>query len=68
MTDYEIILPEGFKQVYGYDYPDIVKQRACHYGFHPEDDDGDLYREYVNDGKSYHARKHSRYYDDSFEV
>jgi N-acetylglutamate synthase-like GNAT family acetyltransferase len=66
-TNYEITLPEGFKQVYGYDYPDIAKQRACHYGFHPEDDDGDLYREYVKDGKSYHARKNSRYYDDSFE-
>ena len=66
-TNYEITLPEGFKQAYGYDYPDIAKQRACHYGFHPEDDDGDLYREYVKDGKSYHARKNSRYYDDSFE-
>lgn len=66
-TNYEIVLPDGFKQVYGYDYPDIAKQRACHYGFHPEDDDDNLYKEYVKDGKSYHARKNSRYYDDSFE-
>ena len=66
-TNYEIILPDGFKQVYGYDYPDIAKQKACHYGFHPEDDDGDLYNEYEKDGKSYYARKKSRYFDDSFE-
>lgn len=66
-TNYEIKLPEGFKQVYGYNYPDIVKMRACHYGFHPADDDGDLYKEYAEGGKSYHARKQSRYFKDSFE-
>lgn len=66
-TSYEIILPNGFKQVYGYDYPDIVKMRTCHYGFHPEDDDGDLYREYAEGGKSYHARKKSKFFADSFE-
>ena len=66
-TNYEIKLPEGFKQVYGYDYPDIVKMRACHYGFHPTDDDGNLYKEYAEGGKSYHARKQSRYFKDSFE-
>lgn len=66
-TNYEIKLPEGFKQVYGYNYPDIVKMRACHYGFHPADDDGDLYKEYAEGGKSYHARKQSRYFQDSFE-
>ena len=66
-TNYEIKLPEGFKQVYGYDYPDIVKMRACHYGFHPIDDDGNLYKEYAEGGKSYHARKQSRYFKDSFE-
>ena len=66
-TDYEIKLPEGFKQVYGYDYPDIVKMRACHYGFHPEDDDENLYKEYAEGGKSYQSRKESRYFHDSFE-
>ena len=66
-TNYEIKLPEGFKQVYGYDYPDIVKMRACHYGFHPADDDGNLYKQYAEGGKSYHARKQSRYFPDSFE-
>ena len=60
-TNYEIKLPEGFKQVYGYNYPDIVKMRACHYGFHPADDDGDLYKEYAEGGKSYHARKQSSF-------
>jgi predicted GNAT family N-acyltransferase len=66
-TNYEIKLPEVFKQVYGYDYPDIVKMRACHYGFHPEDDDGNLYKEYAEGGKSYQSRKDSKYYPDSFE-
>ncbi len=66
-TDYQIKLPEGFQQVYGYDYLDIVKMRACHYGFHPEDDDGNLYKEYAEGGKSYQSRKDSKYYPDSFE-
>jgi len=66
-TNYKIELLDGFKQVYGYEYPDIVKMRACHYGFHPEEDDGDLYKEYAEGGKSYHARKQSRYFKDSFE-
>lgn len=65
--NYSIELPEGFKQVYGYMYPDIVKMRACHYGFHPEDDDGNLYEEYKEGGLSYQARKKSRYFKDSFE-
>ena len=52
-TNYEISLPQGFKQVYGYDYPDIVKMRTCHYGFEPEEDDGDLYREYENAIKNF---------------
>jgi len=66
-TNYEIKLPVGFKQVYGFDYPDIVKMRACHYGFHPEDDDGNLYKEYAEGGQSYLSRKESRYFPDSFE-
>ena len=66
-TNYKINLPEGFKQVYGFDYPDIVKMRACHYGFHPADDDGDLYKEYAEGEKSYITRKKSKYFKDSFE-
>ena len=66
-TNYEINLPEGFKQIYGFDIPDIVKMRACHYGFHPEEDDGNLYKEYAEGGESYQARKKSKYYSDSFE-
>jgi len=66
-TNYVIKLPEGFKQVYGEGYPDIVKMRACHYGFHPEDDDNDLYKSYGEGKKSYQTRKLSKYYPDSFE-
>lgn len=66
-TNYKINLPEGFKQVYGFDYLDIVKIRACHYGFHPEDDDGNLYKEYIEGDKSYIKRKKSKYFKDSFE-
>ena len=66
-TNYMIELPEGFNQVFGENYPDIVKMRACHYGFHPEDDDDNLYKEYAEGGLSYQARKKSRFYPDSFE-
>lgn len=66
-TNYEIKLPEGFKQVYGFDYPDIAKMRACHYGFHPADDDGNLFKEHAEGKKSYISRKESRYFPDSFE-
>ena len=66
-TNYVIELPKGFNQVFGENYPDIVKMRACHYGFHPEDDDDNLYKEYAEGGLSYQARKKSRFYPDSFE-
>ena len=66
-TNYSIDLPEGFKQVYGFDYPDIAKMRTCEYGFHSDLDDGDLYREYPEGPNSYHTRKLSRYFPDSFE-
>lgn len=66
-TNYVIELPEGFKQVFGENYPDIVKMRACHYGFHPEEDDNNLYKEYTEGGLSYQARKKSQFYSDSFE-
>lgn len=66
-TNYVIELPKGFNQVFGESYPDIVKMRACHYGFHPEDDDDNLYKEYAEGGLSYQARKKSQFYPDSFE-
>lgn len=66
-TNYVIDLPKGYKQVYGFEYPDIVKMRTCHYGFHPEDDDGNLYKEYAEGGLSYQSRKNSQFYKDSFE-
>jgi hypothetical protein len=66
-TNYEPNLPEGFKQVYGEEYPEIFKMRTCHYGFHPDDDDGNLFKEYAEGGASYHARKKSKYYKDCFE-
>ncbi len=66
-TNYTIELPVGFKQVFGENYPDIVKMRTCHYGFHPQDDDNNLYKEYAEGGLSYQARKKSQFYPDSFE-
>ena len=66
-TNYFIDLPEGYKQVFGEDYPDIVKMRACHYGFHPEEDDDNLYKECAEGDLSYNARKKSQFYSDSFE-
>ena len=66
ITNYEPNLPEGFKQVWGDGYEDIPKMRACHYGFHPQDDDGNLNQPYP-DASSYQARKKSKYYKDSFE-
>lgn len=66
-TNYIIYLDDGYKQVYGENYPDICKMRACHYGFHPEEDDGNLYKEYAEGGLSYNARKKSQFFSDSFE-
>ena len=66
-TNYVIKLEDGFEQVYGENYPEICKMRACHYGFHPEDDDGNLYKEYVEGGLSYKARKESQFFSYSFE-
>jgi len=67
-TNYEIELPVGYKLVYGENIPEIVKIRTCHYGFHPEDDNGNLYEAYVEGGPSYQARKKSQFYQDSFET
>ena len=66
-TQYDISLPCGFKQVYGYGLDENCKAKACHYGFHPEDDDGVLTGEFKEGLLSYHARKQSRFYKDSFE-
>lgn len=40
---------------------------ACHYGFHPEDDDGVLTVKFKEGALSYQSRKLSRFYRDSFE-
>lgn len=40
--NYQIALPDGYKQVYGEELDDSTKAKACHYGFHPADDDGIL--------------------------
>lgn len=66
-TDYSISLPDGFKQVYGYEFDDNSKAKACHYGFHPQDDDGVLLGSFREGALSYQTRKQSRYYEDSFE-
>ena len=67
-TNYEIELPEGYRLVYGENVPDIVKKRTCHYGFNPQEDDGNLYKEYAEGDVSYQARKASQFYQDSFEA
>lgn len=65
--DVEIILPEGFKQVYGYDILDNKKAKACHYGFKPEDDDGILEGSFREGALAYQGRKKSLFFNDSFE-
>lgn len=66
-TNYVIELPEGYKQVYGEKMDDNMKAKACHYGFHPTDDDGILTGDFKEGKLAYQARKESRYYSDSFE-
>ncbi len=66
-TNYVIELPEGYKQVYGEGLDDNMKAKACHYGFHPIDDDGVLTGEFKEGKLAYQARKKSRYYSNSFE-
>lgn len=66
-TNYDIVLPSGFKQVYGDNIPDGRKSVACHYGFHPEYDDGNLDKEGQEGPLSYQGRKDSQFYKDSFE-
>lgn len=66
-TNYVIDLPEGFKQVYGDHIDENMKAKACHYGFHPIDDDGILTGTFREGKLAYQARKKSRFYNDSFE-
>ena len=62
--DASISLPEGFRLVYGEDYPnEINKWSACNLGFHPELESPD----YQNDMGAYNERKKSPMYKDSFE-
>lgn len=63
----DIILPNGFKQVYGEGLIDHQKSKACHYGFKPQDDDGILDGPFKEGSLSYCARKKSMYFSDSFE-
>ena len=64
-NEYKIALPKGFHQSYGTDLSDGIKGQACHYGFHPEFDNGILTP--AEDTSSFQARKKSRYFKDSFE-
>lgn len=66
-TNYVINLPKGYKQVYGETLDENMKAKACHYGFHPIDDDGILSGDFKEGKLAYQARKKSRYYNDSFE-
>lgn len=66
-TNYTIDLPEGFKISYGKELVDGMKSVACHYGFHPEFDDGDLTKENQEGPLSYQGRKKSQFFNDSFE-
>jgi hypothetical protein len=66
-TNYITKLPDGFKQVFGDGFSDGVKSVACHYGFHPEFDNGDLNVEGMEGPLSYQGRKNSQFYKDSFE-
>ena len=66
-TNYKIELPKGYKQVYGEEINEGMKSTACHYGFHPIDDNGDLTIAPREGSLSYQGRKNSQFYKDSFE-
>ena len=66
-TNYTIELPKGYKQVYGEGMNEGMKSTACHYGFHPNDDNGDLNTAPREGSLSYQGRKNSQFYNDSFE-
>lgn len=66
--EYNIELPEGFKQVYGENILDQRKATACHYGFHLEDDDNNLDKLPREGYLSYISRKNNSIYrKDNFE-
>ncbi|MBR6411607.1 MAG: GNAT family N-acetyltransferase [Alphaproteobacteria bacterium] len=65
--DCSITLPRGFRQTYGADLDETMKAEACHYGFHPENDDGILTHRVGDIIPSFQGRKKSRYFKDSFE-
>jgi len=57
-------LPEGFRLLYGEEYPDEEKKwNALHLCFHPDHEDSD----YQTGMEPYHARKQSSMFGDSFE-
>jgi len=59
-----IKLPDGYKLVYGDEYPNEVnKWSACNLGFHPELESFS----YKNNMSAYNSRKNSSMYNDSFE-
>ena len=63
-TDCSVELPEGFRLLYGEDYPNEVnKWSALRLGFHPEYESPD----YSANMNPYTARKNSSLYQDSFE-
>jgi len=63
-TDFSPALPEGFKLLYGEEYPDEKRKwDALHLGFHP-DHEGQSYQ---NSMVPYLSRKNSSMYPDSFE-
>ena len=67
-TNYNIELPQGFKQIYGEDIIDQRKATACHFGFHSEDDDSNLDKLPIEGCLSYLSRKNNSIYkNDNFE-
>ena len=62
--DVSIDLPDGYKLVYGNEYPNEEnKWSACNLGFHPDLEAPN----YKNDMGAYNTRKNSSMYSDSFE-
>lgn len=66
-TDYTVKVPPYFEHVYGEDLDENMKAKACHFGIHPEEDDGDLTGIFKEGTLSYQSRKRSSFYKDSFE-
>lgn len=64
IVNYTVDLPDGFKLVYGDEYPDEDKKwSALSMGFHPDYEDPN----YHNGMEPYNLRKESSMYKDSFE-